>query len=265
MKVDLDKIQQGHLKPLLDEFENAVATLGIDFYLIGAVARDVIVTGIHKNALGRITKDIDFAVYISNNEDYDALRNLLISTGKFVPTKGNAFALIYDDRTTVDLLPFGAGVDDDGRVHVEGKGMTSISVEGFEEIFQHGTSPIELVQGNNFKVCTLPGIVLLKIIAYDDRPEVRAKDIKDIGAIIETYHNICHSEMLEDHLDLVEMDPYDERIIAARILGRQIKLILVQSEELHDRIRIILETTCSAGVKSQIAPLLLSDKITTVD
>ena len=64
-------------------------------------------------------------------------------------------------------------------------------VNGFNEVYLAGTKTVELSTGHTFKVATLSAIVPLKFIAYDDRPEVRAKDARDIINIITTCMPIC--------------------------------------------------------------------------
>ena len=49
-----------------------------NFYLVGAVARDVWMSGIHKIAPRRTTTDIDFAVLINDKGTYEALKEYLI-------------------------------------------------------------------------------------------------------------------------------------------------------------------------------------------
>lgn len=49
------------------------------------------------------------------------------------------------------------------------------------EVYQSGTEEVEMETGHNFKIATLPSIVLLKLIAFDDRPEKRSKDARDIA------------------------------------------------------------------------------------
>jgi len=47
--------------------------------------------------------------------------------------------------------------------------MTAIKVDGMIEVYRSGTEEVTLETGNVFKVATLPAIILLKFIAYDDR------------------------------------------------------------------------------------------------
>lgn len=165
---------------MLDALERGFKHFGIDYYLVGAVARDIWLQGINEIKPSRTTKDIDLGVLINDKGKFELLRDYLIKNENFILTHDNAFALLWDGRIVIDLMPFGAIEDFDGGVTVTGTGFTSIDVPAFKEIYQAGLPNIELENKHQFKCCTLPGIVILKLLAWQDRPESRRKDIIDI-------------------------------------------------------------------------------------
>ena len=119
-------------------------------------------------------------------------------------------------------------------------------VSGFEDIFRNATVPVK-VEGEHleYKVATLAAIVLLKLIAYDDRPERRTQDPQDIADIIEAFFDIESEVIYEDHKDLFDRD-LELHEYAAIVIGREIKEILTENEGLKERIHHILslsETT----------------------
>jgi len=179
-KLNFEQIRQDvKLGTMLEALERGFEKFGIDFYLIGAVSRDVWMAGINKIKPRRTTGDIDFAVYINDKGVYEALKEYLITQEGFSSYQQNAFVLIYKDGTEVDLLPFGAIEDENRRVTVQGTGYTSVHVDGFHEVYENSLPEVEI--GNHkFKFCSLSGIVLLKMIAWEDRPEARSGDIVDI-------------------------------------------------------------------------------------
>ena len=118
-------------------------------------------SGINKIAPRRTTGDMDFAVLINDKGTYEALKEYLIKTEGFHPTKENAFVLIWKDKTEVDLMPFGAIEDEDGKVTIEGTGYTTIHMPGFTEVHEEGLPELELEGKHQFKFCTLPRIVIL--------------------------------------------------------------------------------------------------------
>ena len=66
--------QQPEITNMISALERGFEKFGIDFYLVGAVARDVWMSGINKIAPRRTTGDIDFAVLINDKGIYEILK-----------------------------------------------------------------------------------------------------------------------------------------------------------------------------------------------
>jgi len=161
-------------------------------------------SGIHKLKSRRTTKDIDFAVLIYEKGKYEALLEYLIWEEEFEPYKDNSFVLIWRDKSQVDLLPFSTIEHEDGALSIEGLGLTSIHLQGFSEIYEEGLPKIDIEGKHQYKFCTLPGIMVLKMIAWDDRPEKRRDDIKDISDILFHFFDMYDHEIWENHNDSFE-------------------------------------------------------------
>lgn len=249
--------QQPEISEMLSALERGLTKYKIDFYLVGAVARDVWMSGINKIEPRRTTGDIDFAVFINNIAAYDELREHLINEEGFFPYKGNNFVLIWKGRTQVDLLPFGAIEDENGRVSTNGIGLTNISLQGFTEIYEEGLPELNLQGEHQFKFCTLSGIVLLKMIAFDDRPEHRRDDIKDISDILNHFFEMHDEEIWANHSDLFGEEEIDLKELAARVMGREIKKIAKRNQKLEDRIMSILERNTHDAPNSNMAIIMV--------
>jgi predicted nucleotidyltransferase len=257
-KINYEQLrQQPEITAMLSALERGFKIFGIDFYLVGAVARDVWMSGINKIVPRRTTGDIDFAVLINDKGTYEALKEYLIHTEGFHPYKGNSFVLIWKDKTEVDLLPFGAIENEDGRVIADGLGLTNISLQGFTEVYEEGLPQLDLEGEHQFKFCTLPGIVLLKMIAWDDRPEKRRDDIKDISDILNHFFNMYDNEIWENHHDLFGHEDADLKIIAARVMGREMSKIAKRNERLLARIAGILDANTNDIANSPMAAIMV--------
>jgi len=259
-KINFEALRQEGLKPLFEALERGFNLLGIDFYLIGAIARDTWFA--HKGIAPLGTKDVDFAVYIPSIDDYEKLKKYLSDKEGFNTSTQNQFVVFSPEGLEVDLLPFGE-IEVEGKVMLEGKGLAQIAVNGFREVYEGGTDIVQFENEQSFKVCTLPGIVILKLIAFDDRPEVRQKDIQDITLILKHYFDIESDIIYDIHNDLFE-DDRDTPLIAARVLGRQIKTILNRSLNLQKRIITILENEIGNTEKSKIAELMVTGTENTI-
>ena len=243
----LKHITDKELKDLFDLLGEVFHAHDIDYYLIGAIARDY---WYKKEQLqSRISRDVDFAVLIPAKEEYEQVRNALQQKG-FTETKQNAFVLISPSGIQIDLLPFG-DIEIDDSMLLEGKAMTSIKVNGFKEVFHAGTEETDMADNYSFKAATLSSIVLLKLISYDDRPERRGKDPRDIAGIIRDFFHLQSELIYEHHSDLfIKDDELELTDIAAMVIGREMKKICSNNPVLCNRIENILSTEIKKGQAS---------------
>jgi predicted nucleotidyltransferase len=245
-KVNLNNAGESTLNEVLMAVDDCCLTLMIDFYILGALARDIWFTKEMVPASG--TKDVDFAVLLSEPNQFYQLKNLLIVKHGFVEHKDNALALLSPNTMQIDILPFGALEVEDG-VAVDGKGPNKINVNGFKEVYLESIRSVYVVEGKQFKVATLPGIFLLKLIAYDDRPEHRGNDPVDCISILKNYFNLQGDLIYEFHSDLFGNDRSLE-LISARVIGREMKRPLDQNAALKDRLVAILKNHIQLKEKS---------------
>ena len=265
-KIDYEQLrQQPEIAEMLSALERGFEKFGIDFYLVGAVARDVWMHGINKIAPRRTTGDIDFAILINDKGVYEALTAYLVEKESFQSNKENAFVLLWKDKIQLDLLPFGDMEDGDGKVTVRGTGFTSVDLPGFSEVYAQGLPEMELGGLHRFKFCTLPGIVLLKLIAWDDRPEIRRDDIKDISDILHHFFSMYDNEIWEHHADLFERADDNLQWIAARVMGREMKKIAMRNEKLFARIERILNANTVDLHSSRMAAIMVEYFANTVE
>jgi predicted nucleotidyltransferase len=179
LKINYDELAVEGLKDVLINISSTCKELEIDFFIVGAIARNIWLASHGENPTG--TKDIDFGVYVPNVEKYNLLKEALINNYNYVESRENDFCLFTPDGKQIDLLPFGE-IEQDGQVMIKGKGYTQIKPDGFEETYNLGLQEVKIGE-EKYSACSIPAIVILKMIAYDDRPERRIKDVKDISDI----------------------------------------------------------------------------------
>lgn len=260
--MSLNNFREGELKEIFDALEEAFRATDIDYYLIGAQARDIWYAKGGK--IFRQTKDIDIAVLVESLADYQSVREYLKSHNSFAETKGNSFVMLTPDGIQVDILPFGEIEIDDG-VEIVGEGLTSIKVNGFKEVYQSGTEELETQTGHFFKVASLPAIVLLKLIAFDDHPEKRMKDALDIASIIDHFFDLQADRIYEKHNDLFGDDTVTLEEISASVIGREIKHIVGENVTLLDRLTSILNVHIEMNEKSSFLRNMIGDSESTIE
>ena len=219
----------------------------VPYYLIGVTAADIqlLQQGIKPS---RGTKDIDFAVMVSSFAAYEKIKEGLILQG-FNQTKV-PFTLYHAEyNVAIDLLPFGQIEQSDTANFTERE--ITMNVLGFKETLQD-PHVIPLDDTLSIQVPPLHGMVVLKLISWSDRPEVRASDLDDIYRIISHYFDTESDSIFGEHFDLLDTEPFDQKMIAAEVMGRKIGEILKKSSKLKNRVMKVLEENTTDPVKSGI-------------
>ena len=241
--------------------QRAFDHFGIDFYLVGAVARDIWMTQIYDEPDRRTTKDLDLAVFINDTAGYEALLTWLVEQQGFIRAPSSAFCLLYPLATgtssvAVDLMPFGAIADEAGDVYFPARGMERISTVGFPEVLAEAAT-VATPTGQQWRVVTLPGIVVLKLVAWQDRPEMRGKDAVDVWNLLDVYFNLVSEEVYTNHLDLLNEDETPDTanlmlLVGARVLGRHVRQLLAD-RPVQTRLLALLANQLALGEQSPLA------------
>jgi predicted nucleotidyltransferase len=123
-----------------------------------------------------------------------------------------------------------------GRIILENGGRP-ITTIGFIKALENSIE-VQTGDGFKFKVASIPGLVLLKLVAFYDRPPERDRDIQDIWFVLKRYFDIGNEDRLYDeHVDLFEERDFDLERAAARMLGRDVAQLLADETK-----SIILDT-----------------------
>jgi predicted nucleotidyltransferase len=121
-----------------------------------------------------------------------------------------------------------------------------------------------LEEQHRFKFCTLPEIVILKLIAWQDRPEIRRDEIKDISKILKHFFEMYADEIYENHNDLFGSEDAELNLIAARVMGREMSKIAKRNESLFNRLQELLEVN-SNNSDSEMAKIMLEFFANTIE
>lgn len=237
-----------YFKEVFDCIDETMSIHDIPYYLIGVNA---IALALLKNEIkpARGTKDIDFAVMISSIKEYDKICKTLVEKGF---NKVSAPWTFYSEKykSVVDILPFGE-IEEEDTVNFNNRRI-DLHVLGFKEVLSDSV-PVN-IEEKVVNIPPLPGMVLLKLIAWSDRPEERADDISDILRIIEHYFDIAYDEILDSHYDTFpEEGELDTFAVAAEVLGRKSGIFLTKSKELSKRISELIKLNTKSPSESSIA------------
>ena len=212
--------------------------LGADCMVVGATARNILSVAWFDRLPSRSTRDVDVAV--ATWEVFDRLTEGLTRRGG-----AHTFSvLIGKSPVEVDVVPYGGVETPDRSVLLPDDHL--LNVLGIREAFD-AADVVHLPGGVMVRVPTIPGLALLKIIAWADRRLLSRRDATDPDEILGWYAEGPFLEDLYEDTDLLARYDFDIVLVGAHQLGRDIAAIageqaragvlsILQDDDLHPRL-----------------------------
>ncbi|MFQ5447210.1 MAG: hypothetical protein ACE5FF_09760, partial [Saprospiraceae bacterium] len=165
-KIALNQITAEDVLEILASVIPVLKAAKVEYFIAGAFARDI---GLYAKGFteqpARKTEDVDLAVMVGSAEEYEALKAKIASLPNFVPDGKEPYRFIYKNACEVDFLPFGEIANEKGQVVLKAKGTFILDMPGFDKV-QPWIETVETEEGIELKVSSLPGVVLLKLLAW---------------------------------------------------------------------------------------------------
>jgi len=168
----------------------------------------------HTKMPWRTTKDIDFAIGIEVEE---FLGGLEAETDWAADPDGHEQCKVFEGSLQVDFLPVGPDATSKTQITWPGSGH-SMTVIGFDLAFEH-QSLVGIGDGVQVAVADLPAVIILKMIAYLDRPPQRLRDVQDILAVLRWHEDGAGDRLFEERVVRLDL-PVDEA--AALLVGSDV-------------------------------------------
>jgi predicted nucleotidyltransferase len=204
------------------------APAGIEFFLMGAAARDLLLRHAHNIAPRRLTEDVDFAVMVGDWNAFEELRSALIASGDFTSRPGPAtHRLRHSSGLPIDIVPFG-GIERADRTIAWPPDQDEIfDCFGAREAFV-ATIAVLLPEGTQVRVAPIPALALLKATAWQDRKHTHpGRDAPDLLLYLRTYLDCGNLDRAtSEHSDLFTAENYDYELAGARMLARDLLMLL---------------------------------------
>lgn len=213
------------LVDILRRVDAATRELSIEYFVGGALARDLILFHVFGRHTGRATRDVDLGIHIDDWTTLDTLKTHLIRDGVFSEKAGVAHRLIYDAHDAafgipLDLLPFGGVESTDGTIAWPPGMEILMSVAGFVEARQSAMM-VGVTDDVCIPVASLPALAILKLIAWRDRHLETTKDAADFLLIARNYCDAGNLDRLYDtETALMQAADFDPELAGAMLLGR---------------------------------------------
>jgi len=249
--ISSESLNNALLFGLLEKLNLFFTSVDSEYYIIGATARDIIMSGIHNQPITRMTSDLDIAIAIPDWSRFSAISEALQRVEGFHKSSKQKQRFYYNRFFTIDIVPFGEIAKADNNIYWPPEEEFAMSVSGFSEVAGN-TLDITIDNQLTVKVASLPGIFILKLAAFNDRKNMTNKDADDMAFIMENYLTINEERAVTDHYDIYEAPDFNTFVAGAVLLGRDINKILSSGDESSGTFIHILETELNLQEESKL-------------
>jgi predicted nucleotidyltransferase len=254
-KINSDKLAHPLLKPILQELDSYFNKLKIQFFVIGATARDIVME-IHNEKSGRLTHDLDIAIAINNWTQYAEVEKGIMTLEHFEKDKKQKQRFIYKENFQLDIVPFGDIMKENDKIFWPPDEQIAMSVLGFPEV-RDELIQVRIDEEFEINIISLAGIFVLKIVAWRDRHNRGNKDADDIGFILINYLGIYEEKALEKYEEIYETEDFYTITAGAKLLGDDLYEILKINGNTKNAITQILKDQYKKTEESELINQIL--------
>jgi predicted nucleotidyltransferase len=223
---------------ILEVVHRVVTEQECPYVLVGATARDLLLFHVFGIPVSRATRDVDFAIAVESWDKFHRMRNALLATGEFVPSKVEHRLYLKETDIPIDLIPFGGVAEDDTIAWPPAKD-TVMTVAGFEDAMA-ASIQVQVSPTLTVPVVSLAALAILKIFAWQDR-KTTDKDALDLYKVITKYADAGNEDRLYDpDSPYMEKFEYDTELAGAALAGEDSRRI--SSAATIGRIRTLVAT-----------------------
>ncbi|GAB4410402.1 MAG: hypothetical protein OHK0039_14770 [Bacteroidia bacterium] len=202
---------------------------------VGAGARNVWLELGGELRPARITRDADLAIFTTSLALYDHVQVYLVDHESFTKVTHLPHTLRSPGGVHVDLLPYGPVVSENNEVWLGG---SAFQVQGLQQACD-GAVDVLLQGYGSFRVITPAALLMLKLLAFDDRPTHRYHDLDDVSRLLTSGYELFLDDIQTHHWDILTMYEVND-VYALQVggyyLGRRLKEITISDRPLHARI-----------------------------
>ena len=202
--ISKEELENDLLFGTLQALHNCVSKLGLELYVVGATARDIMMKMLDESPSKRETRDLDVAIALSDWSQFDNLSQELLANHF---QKGKPKQKFYykgeqhENDYEVDIVPFG-DIADDEVILWPPDGTPEMSVKCFTDVMNHSI-PISIDEKYTVHIAPLAGQFFIKLDSWMDRHDRDHKDADDMFFILDKFYmtNVMDDQIPTDDVD----------------------------------------------------------------
>ncbi|HEU4764902.1 MAG TPA: hypothetical protein VFT93_04545 [Candidatus Eisenbacteria bacterium] len=235
------RLSESHLGTFRD-----LAKLGssVDLSLIGALALACALPRFRRQ-----TNDVDIMIALPLDEANAALARL----PGWTRAARSDFEWRSASGTLVHAIPLDASSRKQGFLIWPASGRR-MSLVGMRHAFEN-TNPLNVARGVTVRSASVPAVILMKSVAYQDRPRERERDVDDFATVMDVYVDDVDTRRWDEAQGVTRED------VGAYLLGKDVGRIADAAERksIEGFVRLLLDGAGLATLVRVSPPLLRSN------
>jgi predicted nucleotidyltransferase len=209
---------------LLKTIDHVMKTRNQPYFIVGATARDLLLTHVFGLETGRATRDLDIGITVTNWAEFEETRTGFVQTAGFDPD-AKVIHRLHKGGYPLDIIPFDGVESPDHTIAWPPDLTTAMNVSGYHDAFQAAVT-VPVGPGIDIRIVSLPGLAVLKLFAWADRGLRDSRDATDLATLLRTYHQAGnHDRLYGAEFDVLEGVDYKVEMAGAVLLGRDVRRI----------------------------------------
>lgn len=225
-KITREELHNDLLLDTLRALYNVLNGLNLPLYIVGATARDMMMSLLQESEAKRKTRDLDIAISIKDWSRYEEVKSALLANKFNKLSPKQKFVYKGEDGKNdyeVDVVPFGP-IAEDEIIKWPPEMCPEMSVKCFEDVMFYAFD-VEIDGGIFVKIAPLWGQFLIKFDAWLDRNEREFKDAEDMAYILHRYYNVMLFYLDTEDFDGInlELDKDELQRVGAQLIAKKMK------------------------------------------
>ena len=199
--------------------------LDLPFFVVGALARDLLLTHVFGFQMQRLTRDLDIAFAVRDWSEFDAVVTKLVEDAKFVRDSKLVHRMQRDNHS-LDIIPYGGVESAEHTIAWPPDREIVMNVAGFQDAFDAAVT-VRIETALDIRVVSLPGLAALKLLAWSDARRADSRDALDLAQVLRCYADAGNNDRIYGaEFDAMEAADYSLELAGARLLGRDAGLVV---------------------------------------
>ena len=200
----------------------------LSYLVIGAMARDILLSNVYGLDVERATRDIDLAIAIQDWPQFTRIKENLILGGNFRASNTQEHRLYYigpngANGYPIDIVPFGEIESPRGSITWPKSDGIDLGVVGFVDAVQSAVL-VKIDRDIAIPFVSLACLSALKLFAWRDRRHETTKDALDFAALCQKYCSAGNADRIYgEFIDALGATGYDMQLAGAFVLGVDIR------------------------------------------